>query len=80
MPTSFLKWYYNNASVTLGKLNPFLNQSVVNDTCKSSFECIHDYLIQINPVSSKITAIGLENLALSKTLLSKVLISEKSFC
>jgi hypothetical protein len=72
MPTEFVNWYYNNASDLLTSLNPLLNQSIVNQTCGSSFECVHDYLIRINAFTSGATALGLQTFQQSRTTLGKV--------
>jgi hypothetical protein len=72
MPTQFVNWYYNNASGILESLNPLLSQSIVNQTCGSNFECVHDYLIRINSFTSGATASGLQSFQQSKTILGKI--------
>ena len=73
-PTEFYKWYYNSGSTTLTNLNPRLNQTVVNETCGSSFECVHDYLIRINVFTSQSTTSGLQNFQQLRATLSTVVI------
>ena len=74
MPTAFVNWYYNNASDILTTLNPLLSPTIVNQTCGSSFECVHDYLIRINSFTSAATASELQTLQQSKTTLGKIFI------
>ncbi|CAF3955011.1 unnamed protein product, partial [Adineta steineri] len=71
MPSAFVNWYYVNASNTLANLNPRLSQTIVNGTCSSNFECIHDYLIEINPISSSATALLLNSNSYSRTILAE---------
>ncbi len=72
MPTSFVNWYYNNGSDILASLNPLLSQTIVNQTCGSNFECIHDYLIRINSFTSAATASELQTFQQSRTTLGKI--------
>jgi len=72
MPTAFVNWYYNNASSLLASLNPLLSQTIVNQTCGSNFECIHDYLIRINSFTSGATASELLTFQQSRTTLGKI--------
>ncbi|CAF4449644.1 unnamed protein product, partial [Adineta steineri] len=60
-----------NASNTLANLKPRLSQTIVNGTCSSNFECIHDYLIEINPISSGATALLLNSNSYSRTILAE---------
>ena len=73
MPTAFVNWYYNNASGLLATLNPLLSQTMVNQTCGSNFECVHDYLIRINAFTSGATGLRLQELEQARTTLGKVL-------
>jgi len=53
IPSDLLSWYYQgNNSVTLSALNPLLSQTNVNQTCSSNSECVHDYVIRVNPITS----------------------------
>ena len=72
MPTAFVNWYYNNASGLLATLNPLLSQSVVNQTCGSNFECVHDYLIRINSFTAGAAAAQLQEFEQARTTLGKV--------
>jgi hypothetical protein len=72
MPTAFVNWYYNSASSLLTSLNPLLSQTIVNQTCGSNFECIHDYLIRINSFTSGATASELQTFQQSRTTLGKI--------
>lgn len=71
LPTEFVNWYYSQSTVLAG-LNPLLSQSVVNQTCSSSFECTHDYLIRINSFTSEATASELQTFEQSRTILGKI--------
>jgi hypothetical protein len=71
MPTELVNWYYNNASSLLTSLNPFLSQTIVNQTCGSSFECIHDYLIRINSFTSAAASSELQTFQQSRTTFGK---------
>jgi hypothetical protein len=72
MPTEFVNWYYTSASSTLTSLNPVLSPSVVNQTCSSNFECVHDYLIRINSFTSGATASELQTVQQSRVVLGKI--------
>ncbi len=72
MPTAFVNWYYNNASSILTSLNPLLSPIIVNQTCGSNFECVHDYLIRINSFTSAATASELQTFQQSKITLGKI--------
>lgn len=72
LPRTLVEWYYNNASDFLATLNPLLSQTVVNRTCQGNFECIHDYLIQINAFTSSATASALGTIQESRTALGKI--------
>ncbi len=71
-PLEFVRWYYNNASNIIASLNPLLNQSIVNQTCGSSSECVHDYLIRINSFTSVATASELQVVQQSKNTFGKI--------
>ncbi len=71
MPVALVNWYYNGASTILSGLNSLLNQTLVNQTCSSNFDCIHDYIIRINPVSSSATAQSTNLLQQSRSVLGK---------
>jgi hypothetical protein len=74
MPISFVNWYYNNASVTVASLNSLLNQSIVNQICQNSWDCVHDYLIRVNSFTSQATSLGLQTFEQSRNVLGKVYI------
>lgn len=80
LPMSFVNWYYVNASDTLTGLNPLLSQTVVNRTCPTRFECIHDYLIRINSFTSRATSSNLDTFQNSITTLGKISISNRFSC
>ncbi|CAF0869133.1 unnamed protein product [Adineta ricciae] len=61
LPSTLVNWYYNNASSVLTTLNSHLSQSEVNQTCSSNFECVHDYIVRINPITSGATALLLDS-------------------
>lgn len=75
-PTELYNWYYQNGSPILASLNPALNVANVNETCNSSFECVHDYLIRINKFTSGAVASGLESFEQSRTTLGTVFIED----
>jgi hypothetical protein len=72
MPTTFVQWYYNNASTILASLNPSLSQASVNETCSAHFECVHDYLLRINSFTSKATASALDMFQQSRLILGSI--------
>ncbi|CAF3697466.1 unnamed protein product [Rotaria sordida] len=61
MPSYLVYTYYNQYANTLASLNSLLNQSEIDRTCSTNFECRHDYIIRINPISSGITASSLNS-------------------
>jgi hypothetical protein len=72
MPTELINWYYNTASGILTSLNPLLSQSVVNQTCSTNLECIHDYIIRINSFTSGAAASELQTFQQSRNILGKI--------
>ncbi|UJR30966.1 hypothetical protein I4U23_018478 [Adineta vaga] len=72
MPRRFVDWYYGGASIMLADANPLLNETIVNQTCSTHFECIHDYLIRTNSFTSKTTALALTNLEESRRIFAEM--------
>ena len=71
IPSELVRWYYEgNNSLILASFNPLLNQTNVNQTCGDNFECIHDFIIRINPVTSGSTRILLADVENSIDALS----------
>ncbi|CAF1580921.1 unnamed protein product, partial [Adineta ricciae] len=71
LPSTLVNWYYNNASSVLTTLNSRLNQSQVNQTCSSNFECVHDYIVRINPITSGATALLLDSYRDSRAIFAE---------
>jgi hypothetical protein len=59
LPTELIQWYYKEGSSILTIANPDMNPVKVNATCDGHFECVHDLIIRMNPVTSKSTALSL---------------------
>ena len=72
MPSGIVNWYYNNVSSILTSLNSRLSQTQVNQTCSSSIECVHDYIIRVNPIASGATASLLNSYREARTILGKI--------
>jgi hypothetical protein len=74
MPSALINWYNNNSWPTLTSLNGNLDPTIVEETCSINFECRHDYIIRINPVSSAATAAASNLFQQSRLTLGKILI------
>ncbi len=75
LPSELVNWYYYDSSSTLAGLNPSLSQTIVNQTCQTSFECLHDYIIRVNGMSSVATSSLLTSYQQSRIILGKVCFS-----
>ncbi|CAF3404455.1 unnamed protein product [Rotaria sp. Silwood1] len=71
MPSYLVYTYYNESADTLASLNPRLSQSMIDQTCSTNFECRHDYIIRINPITSAATASSLNSFQQSRTILAE---------
>jgi hypothetical protein len=74
MPINFVNWYYTNSSSILTSLNPKLSQTTVNHTCSGNFECVHDYLIQINARTCAATVAAINSFQQNLIILGKIMI------
>ncbi|CAF0850637.1 unnamed protein product [Rotaria sp. Silwood1] len=72
MPSYLVYTYYNESADTLASLNPRLSQSMIDQTCSTNFECRHDYIIRINPITSAATASSLNSFQQSRTILAEI--------
>ncbi|CAF4415936.1 unnamed protein product, partial [Rotaria sp. Silwood2] len=72
MPSNLVYMYYNAIADTLASLNPLLNQSLIDEICSENFECRHDYIIRINPITSGATASTLNLFQQSRTILAEI--------
>jgi hypothetical protein len=63
-----LSWYNVNWPILTG-LNPSLSPTILDETCSTNYECSHDYIIRINPVTSSQTAAISTSSEQSRTLL-----------
>jgi hypothetical protein len=70
LPDDLITWYYSISSV-LAALNPRLNQTTVNATCSGQFECLHDYIVRLNPITSGATAVSVNTFTQSRAILGK---------
>lgn len=71
LPTSLVQWFNGPASTALRSLNPALDPTSVNAQCSGKFECIHDFIIRLNRVSSSATAQSLDSFRNDRTILGK---------
>ena len=74
MPTQIVNWYNQNGSTLLTSLNPDLSLTNVNTVCNSTFECVHDYLIRINRLTSGAVVSGLQVFEQAQIILGTVFI------
>lgn len=74
MPTQIFNWYNGSGSTLLTSLNPDLSPANVNTVCNSSFECVHDYLIRINRLTSGAVVNGLQVFEQAQIILGTVFI------
>lgn len=70
LPYEMVRWYYNNSAV-LEALNPSLSQTILNRTCPDHFECIHDYIVRVNPFTSGSTALALDSIQVEVAVLGR---------
>lgn len=56
LPVYLVTTYYYQYQNTLVGLNSLLDSNVLNQTCSTSFDCRHDFIIRINQVSAGATA------------------------
>ena len=71
-PGAFVDWYYNAGFRLLADASPALTQTIVNQTCSTHFECVHDYLIVVNTFRSEATALALDQLVESRVVIGKI--------
>jgi hypothetical protein len=74
MPINFVNWYTTNSSGTLSGLNSKLSPNIVIQTCATNFECTHDYIIRINPITCAATASSLNSFEQFRITLGKIII------
>jgi len=73
LPTALVNWYNTNTvSSVLTGLNSNLNPTIANQICSTNFECLHDYIIRINPITSGATAASSNSFQQSRIVLGKI--------